>query len=76
MVAFYDVIFCLLVREADFHNLFMPYAVLIHPESKSRSDDDRPEKYRRFQNEVASMKSRWGDDLLNDPHYNPTPPWI
>jgi len=29
-----------------------------------------PEKVARFQTEVAFMKQRWGERLLNDPAYN------
>ena len=70
-VAFNDVDFCLKVQAAGYRNLFTPFAELIHHESASRGAEDTPEKIRRFQREIASIKARWGDRLLNDPAYNP-----
>jgi len=70
-VAFNDVDFCLKVREAGYRNLWTPYAELYHHESISRGHEDTPEKQRRFQKEVETMKSRWGQHLEIDPYYNP-----
>ncbi len=70
-VAFNDVDFCLRVREAGYRNLWTPYAELYHHESISRGFEDTPEKKARFSGEVAYMKDTWGDQLLNDPAYNP-----
>ncbi len=70
-VAFNDVDFCLKVREAGFRNLWTPYAMLYHYESKSRGYEDTAVKQKRFQSEVACMKLRWSEALLNDPAYNP-----
>lgn len=69
-VAFNDVDFCLKVREAGYRNLWTPYAELIHHESASRGAEDNPEKFARFQSEIAYMKNTWGESLLNDPHYS------
>ena len=70
-VACNDVDFCLRAREAGYKNIWTPYAELYHHESASRGFDDTPEKQARSAKEVAYMKQRWGDALLNDPAYNP-----
>jgi GT2 family glycosyltransferase len=70
-VAFNDVDFCLKVREAGYRNLWTPYAELYHHESISRGHEDTPEKQRRFQKEVETMKARWNQHLEVDPYYNP-----
>jgi GT2 family glycosyltransferase len=70
-VAFNDVDFCLKVEALGFRNLYTPFAEFFHRESASRGAEDDPEKIRRFQSEIAVMKARWGDRLLNDPAYNP-----
>lgn len=70
-VAFNDVDFCLRIQAKGYRNLYTPAAELYHHESASRGAEDSPEKIRRFQSEIAVMKERWGDSLLNDPAYNP-----
>ena len=70
-VACNDVDFCLRAREAGYKNIWTPYAELYHHESASRGFDDTPEKQARSSKEVAYMKQRWGDVLLNDPAYSP-----
>lgn len=70
-VAFNDVDFCMRVREAGYRNVWTPYAELYHHESATRGYEDTPEKQVRFAKEMAYMKQRWGDLLLNDPAYSP-----
>jgi len=70
-VAFNDVDFCIKVREAGYRNLWTPYAELFHHESKSRGQDDTPEKQERFQREFKYMQKKWGKFLIQDPNYNP-----
>lgn len=70
-IAFNDIDFCLRVREAGYRNIWTPLAELFHHESASRGQEDTPEKQARSAGEVAYMKERWGDDLLNDPAYSP-----
>ena len=70
-VAFNDIDFCLKVRTAGYRNLFTPFAVLTHFESKSRGAEDTPAKRARFLNECKLMKARWQHLLDNDPYYNP-----
>jgi GT2 family glycosyltransferase len=71
VVAFNDVDFCLRVREAGYRNVWTPYAEMIHHESASRGDENTPAKQERFAREVAYVKARWGDMLLEDPAYSP-----
>jgi glycosyltransferase involved in cell wall biosynthesis len=69
-VAFNDVDFCLRVRDAGYHNIWTPYAEMIHHESVSRGDEDTPEKKARFNGEIHTLELRWKDTLDNDPAYN------
>jgi len=59
------------VQARGYRNLFTPFAELLHHESASRGAEDTPEKIRRFQNEIETIKARWGTALLSDPAYNP-----
>ena len=70
-VAFNDVDFCLRLHEAGHRIVYTPFAVLLHHESVSRGDDLAPEQVERFQREEAWMHQRWGEQLQNDPYYNP-----
>ena len=70
-VAFNDVDFCLRVRERGYRNLWTPHATLYHKESASRGSDLTAAKRKRFEAEVACMQSRWGEELMSDPFYNP-----
>ena len=72
-VAFNDVDFCLRVRDTGRRIVWTPYAWLYHHESKSRgSDEDDPEKKRRFAGEQARLYERHGrETILRDPYYNP-----
>lgn len=70
-IAFNDVDFCLKVREAGYRNLWTPYAELFHYESKSRGEEDTPEKVKRFHKEIEFVKTKWGELLQRDPCYSP-----
>lgn len=70
-VAFNDVDFCLRIRQKGYLIVYTPYAELYHYESKSRGYEDTPKKQKRFQDEIALMKVRWGNLLEHDPYYNP-----
>ena len=69
-VAFNDIDFCLRVREEGLHNVWTPYAELIHHESATRGYETTPEKKSRFEGEVRLMQARWRDALLHDPAYS------
>ena len=70
-IAFNDVDFCLKVCQAGYRNLWTPYAELFHYESKSRGEEDTPEKVKRFNKEVEFVKAKWGELLRRDPCYSP-----
>ncbi|MEN1929606.1 glycosyltransferase family 2 protein [Luteimonas sp. MJ250] len=70
-VAFNDIDFCLRLGKAGYRNLWTPHAEFYHHESASRGSEDSEEKQRRFHSEVMFMVERWGDQLDDDPAYNP-----
>jgi glycosyltransferase involved in cell wall biosynthesis len=70
-VAFNDVDLCLKLGAAGMRVVYCPYAELYHYESASRGLETTPEKFLRFEGEVATMKRRWGERLANDPYYSP-----
>jgi len=63
--------FCIRVREAGYRNLWTPYAEAYHHESKTRGEDNTPEKRERARREARYMRKRWGKALDQDPAYNP-----
>ena len=69
-VAFNDVDLCLRIRDAGFRVVYEPRAELYHYESASRGYENTPEKFARFEREIASMKGRWHHVLSKDPYYN------
>ncbi|CAH2601751.1 Glycosyltransferase family 2 protein [Rhodovastum atsumiense] len=70
-VAFNDVDLCLKIRQRGYKIIWTPLAELYHHESASRGLDTDPDKRARFEGEIATMLSRWGSTLANDPYYNP-----
>ena len=70
-VAFNDVDLCLRIREKGHEIVYQSYAQLYHHESASRGYENTPEKFARFESEIAAMRDRWGDALRIDPYYNP-----
>lgn len=71
-VAFNDIDFCMKIRAAGYLIVFTPFAEFYHYESKSRGDEDTPEKRARFNSEVFRFQDRWGKELkAGDPYYNP-----
>lgn len=71
-VAFNDIDFCMAIRKAGYLIVFTPYAEFYHYESKSRGDEDTPEKRARFNSEVFRFQDKWGEELKKgDPYYNP-----
>lgn len=70
-VAFNDIDYCMKVRKTGKLVVYTPYATLYHYESKSRGQEDSPEKMRRFESEIDLFKKRWPEILENgDPYYN------
>ncbi len=71
VVALNDVDFCLRVREAGYLNVYTPYSLWHHYESKSRGYEDTPEKKARFEGEIRKFRDRWGETVdAGDPYYN------
>lgn len=71
-VAFNDIDFCMSIRKAGYLIVFTPFAEFYHYESKSRGDENTPEKVRRFNGEILRFQSRWEKELkAGDPYYNP-----
>jgi len=70
-VAYNDVDLCLKLGSAGLHNLVTPHAELLHKESATRGSDVSPAHRTRWETERATMRARWGDALLQDPHYSP-----
>ena len=70
-VAFNDVDFCLKLNAAGWRNVYVPHAVLIHHESKSRGSDSSPQNIDRYRRELAVLQERWGTKTYKDPLHNP-----
>lgn len=70
-VAFNDVDLCMRIRKAGYLIVWTPYAEMYHYESKSRGQEDSPEKQERFNGEVERFLERWDEELkAGDPYYN------
>ncbi len=70
-VAFNDIDFCLKIRETGKLVVYNPYIELIHYESKTRGDDNAPDKIERFQKEIELFLTTWKDKLAKgDEYYN------
>jgi GT2 family glycosyltransferase len=70
-VAFNDVDLCLKLQAAGWRNVYVPHAVLLHHESKSRGKDAAPQNIQRYLRELAVLQDRWGTKTYDDPLHNP-----
>jgi len=70
-VSFNDVDFCLKLRERGYRNVWTPHARLMHHESASRGKALRLEQKARADRELAALRTRWADALLDDPYHSP-----
>lgn len=70
-IAYNDVDFCLKLRAAGACNLYVPGAVLIHHESKSRGQDMAPEHRERYLKELGVLQQRWDTTRFQDPTHHP-----
>ncbi len=67
-----DIDFCLKLRELGYHNLYTPFAELIHHESASRADLEKtPEGAERAARENAALVKKWPAYFDHDPCWNP-----
>lgn len=70
-VAFNDVDFCLKLQSAGWRNVYVPHAVLVHHESKSRGNDMSPQHIDRYRRELRVLQERWRTATYRDPLHNP-----
>lgn len=71
-VEYNDVDLCLRLREAGYHNVYVPDVTLYHFESLTRGHPHMTrESYERHLREVALFKERWVGYIDDDPCYNP-----
>ena len=70
-VAFNDVDLCLKLQKAGWRNVYVPHAVLLHHESKSRGSDTSRRNIGRFRREERVLQDRWGTQAFSDPLFNP-----
>lgn len=70
-VAYNDVDFNLKLRRKGYYNVFLPMVKVYHYESKTRGNDDTPEKKARFDAEQAFMYKKWANVIKRDEFYNP-----
>ncbi|MDE2303322.1 MAG: glycosyltransferase family 2 protein [Sphingomonadales bacterium] len=70
-VAFNDVDLCLKLDRAGWCNLYVPQAVAVHHESKSRGRDFLPANIDRYMSELAVLQERWATRDYRDPLHHP-----
>lgn len=70
-VAFNDVDFCLKLRERGYRNVWTPHARLVHHESASRGKRLAPAQKARADRELAALRARWAEALVEDPYHSP-----
>ncbi len=59
-IAFNDVDFCIRAREAGWRILWTPCVEMYHHESASLGKHNSPQRHKKFADEVAMMRQRWG----------------
>lgn len=69
-VAYNDVDLCLKLEKAGWRNMYVPHAVLLHHESKSRGQDMSPANIDRYMRELSVLQERWGTKAYVDPRLN------
>jgi O-antigen biosynthesis protein len=70
-ISFNDVDYCLKLRALGKRIVFTPHARLMHLESASHGRDRHPHDKARFERELESLRTRWGNVLASDPYYSP-----
>jgi len=70
-IAYNDVDLCLKLEQAGWRNVYVPHAVLIHYESRSRGKDHSPSQIDRYTRELRTFQERWGAKAYADPSFNP-----
>lgn len=70
-IAFNDVDLCLKLDASGWRNVYVPHAVLLHHESKSRPSDMASSEHQRYCRELKVLQERWGTKTYQDPLHNP-----
>ena len=70
-IAYNDVDLCLKLELAGLRNVYVPHAVLVHHESKSRPNDHAPSRIESYRRELEAFQDRWGAKNYMDPLFNP-----
>lgn len=70
-VNFNDVDYCLRLGSAGYRIVFSPHVRIQHLESVSRGRETQSPAGLRMQREVANLRARWRDVLLDDPQFHP-----
>ena len=70
-VAFNDIDFCLRIRKKGYLIVYNPFVEFTHYESKSRGNDNDPDKIERFKGEINLFLETWKEKLQSgDEYYN------
>lgn len=70
-VAYNDIDFCLKLRDINKVNVYEPYVVAYHYESKTRGYEDTDEKKKRLEKEANMLKDKWKKFFdKEDPYFN------
>ena len=69
-----DVKFCLDCLEAGYRTIYVADALLVHDESKTRGQDNTPERADRYFDEAHYVRRRYRRWFFDDPSYNPNLP--
>lgn len=69
-IAYNDVDLCLKLRAKGWRNIYVPQAVMIHHESKSRGADFAHENLARYKRELAIFQRRWDPSSFVDPTHH------
>lgn len=69
-IAYNDVDLCLKLEKVGWRNIYVPHAVLLHHESKSRGQDMSPRHIERYMRELGVLQERWATKSYVDPRHN------
>ena len=69
-IAYNDIDFCIKIMQLGYFNLFTPYSVLYHYESKTRGYEDTEEKKLRLKKDLDYLTNKWEKTLEADFAYN------
>lgn len=70
LISYNDIDFCIKMIKLGYYNVYTPYAILYHYESKTRGYDDTEEKKSRLKKELDYLINKWGRMFKIDFAYN------